>query len=624
LKKAFTTALILTHWIPDAQIIIETDTSDYALAAILSIITPNNEVHPVAFHSRTFTAPELNYDIHDKELLAIFEAFHIWQHYLEGSPLSIEVVTDHKNLEYFVTTKVLTCRQVRWSEYLAQFNLVIRFWPGRLGTKPDSLTRQWDVYPKERSTGYVAVNLHNFRPVVTQEQLAASVRATTLFIPTICAAVIIDYDQLHADILSTLPSDPLATKHLSNPLGRWSKDLAGLLQLDNRLYVPDANNLHLRVLQYKHDHMLASHFGQNKTLELIWWDYTWPNIWLDVNHFCKSCVTCMQNKPQCHKPYGLLKQLLIPDRLWNSISMDFIETLPKSSGYNAILVIIDRLTKQSIFIHCNDTITLAELARLFVLHVFSKHGVPSHVTSDRGSKFVSRYFRSLGKALDMTLHFTSSYHPEGDGQTERVNQSLEQHLRVYCNYQQDNWAELLPLAEFTYNNAPKATTGISPFYANKGYNPAITVYPERDLALVQACNFAVDSDNLHLVLKSEIGRAQKHYQASADAHQLRPPNFKVGNKVFIKAKFFRTTRPMKKLSEKYFGPFKIIAQAGTLSFTLWLPDSMCTVHLVFHVSMLEPHTDNTIPNCIPPPPEPIDIDSEIEYEIDRILNSKID
>jgi hypothetical protein len=249
--------------------------------------------------------------------------------------------------------------------------------------------------------------------------------------------------------------------------------------------------------------MLAGHFGQNKTLELIRRDYTWPNIRSDVKHFCKSCVTCMRNKPQRHKPYGLLKQLPIPDR--PSISMDFIETLPKSSGYNAILIIIDRLTKQSIFIPCNDTITSAELAWLFILHVFSKHGVPSHVTSDRGSEFVSRFFRSLGKALDMMLHFTSSYHPEGDRQTERVNQSLEQYLRVYCNYQQDNWAELLPLAEFTYNNAPNATTGISPFYANKGYNPAITVYPECNLASARVRNFAVDLDNLHSVLKSEIG-----------------------------------------------------------------------------------------------------------------------
>jgi len=142
LKKAFTSAPILTHWIPNAQLIVETDASDYALAATLSIVNKDNEVHPVAFHSRTFTVAELNYDTHDKELLTIFEAFKIWRHYLEGPAYPIDVVTDYKNLEYFSTTKVLTWRQVQWSEYLSQFNLVIRFCPGHLGTKLDALTRQ--------------------------------------------------------------------------------------------------------------------------------------------------------------------------------------------------------------------------------------------------------------------------------------------------------------------------------------------------------------------------------------------------------------------------------------------------------------------------------------------------
>ena len=113
--------------------------------------------------------------------------------------------------------------------------------------------------------------------------------------------------------------------------------------------------------------------------------------------------------------------------------MDFIEKLPPSSGFDTILVIVDRLSKQSIFILTHDTITSAKLAKLFVIHVFSKHGVPSHVTSNRGSKFVSSFFQTLGKALDMKLHFTSSYHPKGDGQTERTNQTLEQYLRIYCN-----------------------------------------------------------------------------------------------------------------------------------------------------------------------------------------------
>jgi hypothetical protein len=179
LKRAFTSAPILTHWNPDAPIVVETDASDYALAAIISTYV-DGDLHPIAFHSRTFNSAELNYDVHDKELLAIFEAFQKWRHYLEGTASPVDVVTDHKNLEYFSTTKLLTRRQARWSEFLSQFNLVIRFRPGRLGTKPDALTRRWDVYLKEGNSGYASVNPQNHRPVFTQEQLTSSLRATYL------------------------------------------------------------------------------------------------------------------------------------------------------------------------------------------------------------------------------------------------------------------------------------------------------------------------------------------------------------------------------------------------------------------------------------------------------------
>jgi len=297
LKQAFTSAPILTHWVLDAQLVVETDASDYTLAAILSIMTKDNEIHPVAFHSRTFSAPDLNYNIHDKELLAIFEAFKIWQHYLEGSASSIDIVTDHKNLECFSITKILTRRQARWSEYLSQFNLVIRFCPGCLGTKPDTLTRQWDVYPKGGDNGYALMNPHNFRPVFTHEQIAASLRATILTTPTLCTATILDQNQLYSDILATLPLDTSISDHLLHLEGHWSKDGAGFLRLDNRMYVPDNANLRLRVLQYHHNHVLAGHLGQNKTLELIQRHYTWPNIYDDVQKFCKSCVTYMRSKP---------------------------------------------------------------------------------------------------------------------------------------------------------------------------------------------------------------------------------------------------------------------------------------------------------------------------------------
>ena len=202
-------------------------------------------------------------------------------------------------------------------------------------------------------------------------------------------------------------------------------DPNSLLLLDNRIYIPSAGNLHTCVLQYNHDHILARHFGQNKTLELVCHRYSWPSLYADVQQFYKSCVTCMQFKPQHHKPYRSLKQLPIPEWPWNSISIDLIEKLLSSSGFDTILFIVDQLTKQAIFIPAYDIITSADLARLFVLYVFSKHGVPSHVISDRGSEFVSNFFWSLGTALNMQLHFTSGYHPEGDGQTERTNQTLK-------------------------------------------------------------------------------------------------------------------------------------------------------------------------------------------------------
>ena len=224
----------------------------------------------------------------------------------------------------------------------------------------------------------------------------------------------------------------------------------------------------------------------------------------------------------------------------------------------------------------------------------------------------------------MTLHYTSGYHPEADGQTERANQTLEQYLRAYCNYQQDNWSELLPLAEFAYNNAPSDTTGFSPFFANKGYNPSLVVHPERDLASARAHDFAVDLDELHSVLRENIADAQRRYQGPADARRTPPPEFKVGDQVFVKAAFFRTTRPSRKLADRYLGPYPIIAQVGPQSFTLRLPPEFRSVHPVYHVSMLEPFVPSSIPQRVPTPPPPIEIDGEQEYEISEILDSKID
>src|SRR5258708_22290354 len=210
----------------------------------------------------------------------------------------------------------------------------------------------------------------------------------------------------------------------------------------------------------------------------------------------------MHTKVTRHKPYSLLKQLPIPGQPWEAISMDFSEQLPASEGFTAILVIVDRLTKQSLFIPTHDTVDAPQLARLFLTHVFSKHGTLGHVTSDCGTEFVSHFFHSLGSLLSMKLHFTSGYHLEGDGQTECINQVLEQYLRAYMNYQQDNCALLLPLVEFAYNNASSATTGISPFFTNKGYHPRLSMNLLAPSSSSEAQRYVADLDQLHSQLKA--------------------------------------------------------------------------------------------------------------------------
>jgi len=199
----------------------------------------------------------------------------------------------------------------------------------------------------------------------------------------------------------------------------------------------------------------------------------------------------------------------------------------------------------------------------------------------------------------MKLHFTSGYHPEGDRQTERVNQTLEQYLRTYCNYQQDNWSELLPLAEFAYNNTPSETTEVSPFFANKGYHPNLAIHPERDLASNRTREYAVDLGELHDYLKTEMAEAQQRYQAAANTRHMPPPDFTLGECTYVREKYFHTRRPTKKLAEKYLGPYELIAQVGTHSFTLRLPKELRSIHPIFHVSMLEPHTPSTIPSHHP-------------------------
>ena len=174
----------------------------------------------------------------------------------------------------------------------------------------------------------------------------SSLRATILLTPAIHAAVLLDVEQLHKDILAVLPADSIAQSHLSDSSdSRWSKDSTRLLHLDDRIYIPDSNDLHLRVLHYKHDHLLAGYFSQNHTLELVHHEYTRPGVHTFVKDYVSFCTSCRHAKAPRHRPYCLLKQLPIPACPWHSIFMDFIKQLPSSDGFTTILVIMDHLSK---------------------------------------------------------------------------------------------------------------------------------------------------------------------------------------------------------------------------------------------------------------------------------------
>lgn len=617
LKTAFTTAPILAHYDPDNPTVVETDSSDVAIGAILSQIDRTTGIlHPIAFYSRSMIPAELNYDIYDKELLAIHEAFQQWRVYLEGSANTTLVISDHHNLQTFTTTKQLSRRQARWSEYLSSFDFVIKYRPGRLGTKPDALTRRPDVYPKGEG-GAIAhqPNAHNIHAFFSPSR--------------IFAAHVIDNASIIFRIRQLTPTDTFAIPIIERLRNRSEPDPNepyslvddGLLSRASRIYVPDGENLRLDILRQHHDHQLAGHPGIKKTIQLIQRRYFWPRINKFATEYIRTCDSCIRTKATHHKPFGHLKFLPIPDRPWSSISMDFIEGLPPSDGFDTILVVVDRLTKAAVFIECLSTDDTPTFAKLFLKFVFAKHGAPIDIVSDRGKLFVSKFWSSLCKLLGVKSNLSTAYHPETDGQTERINQILEQYLRLYTNYQQDDWVSFLPLAEFAYNNTPHSATQVSPFFANKGYNPNLEVGIDA-VTSYAAQQFAESLDTLHAYLRDQISIAIEQYSKATAHRHVTPPDFAEGDKVWLSSEHIRTTRPSKKLDHRRLGPFTITKKVSSHAYKLELPKSMKSIHPVFHVRLLEPFIPNSIPNRRQPPPPPIEIDGNAEYEVSEILDSR--
>ena len=183
--------------------------------------------------------------------------------------------------------------------------------------------------------------------------------------------------------------------------------------------------------------------------------------------------------------------------------MDFIEGLPLSEGYDTILVIVCRLSKMGLFIPTVRDIGAKDLAMIFLVHVFSKYGMPTDIISDRSKHFISHFWRSLCRLLNIKANLYTAYHLETDGQTERVNQILEQYLHIFINYQQDDWVPQLPITEFAYNNTTHSATNVTPFFANKGFHPCLEVLLEL-VPSESAHEMALDLKELHHYLREQL------------------------------------------------------------------------------------------------------------------------
>ncbi|MBW0526742.1 hypothetical protein O181_066457 [Austropuccinia psidii MF-1] len=324
--------------------------------------------------------------------------------------------------------------------------------------------------------------------------------------------------------------------------------------------------MHLSILQKRHKFPLAGHPGQEKTLKPVKRDFHWSGMTQSINDYVSSCQQCSRNKNIHHKKFGLLKPLPIPNGPWICLSMDFITQLPLSNSFDSILVIVDSFSKMAVFIPTMSSLTSLYFAHLFIKNIFSKHGIPSSIVSDRGPLFVSSFWTNLCQKLKISRDLSAAYHPETDGQTERVNQILEQYLCMYVSYHQDDWNTWLPLAEFAYNNSDHSSTEQSPFFTVYGRDPQLDSVPitqDNPSGKLFTKIQSVKQD-----VKGELEASINRFKRYADKSRASPPDFNPGDMVWLYYKNIKSTRPTKKLSERWLGPFPILKKVSTHAYHL--------------------------------------------------------
>jgi len=454
LKGKFTAAPILCHYHPEQKKQIETGASDLCKAGILSQYEPDRRWHHLSYYNKYFLPAELLYDLHDKEMVVVVNC-------LMGAPEESVVFTYHKNHIYFNTTKLLNRRQARRPEILSQFNFKIVYCPGEKNGKADAQSRLVD-HEVEGEGEKQDLTIRMFKP--RQFQLGENEEAL-------------------------LTSHVMAVKGSQVEESSWSKEIleAGLLDqhwfcirtslkteqdypglqhygiedemvtCERRICILDSNALKLKVAHQCYDTKVAGHLGRDKTLDPVKRNYYWPNMEGWVRDYVRTCDACQRNKTARHKKYGKLVPLEIPSPPWEQISMDFIRDLPNMKGYNQCWVFVDRFTKMAYFIPLKNR-KAKELALIFFREVWRLYGLLKRVVSDQDTVFMNSFWSEVMRSLEVELDKLAARQPQTDGQTERVNLILENYLHTYSMWDQDDWVDLLPFAEFCYNNTIHTAT----------------------------------------------------------------------------------------------------------------------------------------------------------------------
>jgi len=612
LKDSFSHEPILAMWEPDRPTRLEVDASGYATGGVLLQKLSDDRWHPIAFRSESMIEAERNYEIYDKEMLAIIRALEDWRHYLEGLPQPFDIVTDHRNLEYWRTAQHLTRRQARWSLYLSRFDFHLTHKPGAANTQADPLSRI--------PTHLVTDADDNHNQLVLRPSHFASAAATSFEDMGSLEQAIRDATEQDAEVTGALQLlKARGPRQLTGNLRDWEQR-NGLVFYKGRVYIPKVSELRKRIVRLCHGSLSTGHPGRRGTLDLVTRLYWWPGMTAFVNKYVEGCDTCQRYKPARH-PRAILQPHDVPNGPWQTIGVDLITGLPQVGKYDAIVVYIDHYSKQVHAIPTTSGIDAEGIADIHYREIFRLHGIPNKIVSDRGPQFAARLMHALYQKLGITHALTTAYHPQSNGQTERANQEVEKHLRLFTNARHDDWVNFLPTAEFVLNSRIHSAHQMAPFEIIYGYRPDFTIpvgpptkFPALDSRLRALRETRQEAE---AALRMEKRTMKEEFEAKKPT----PHPFTPGDKVWLSAKDISLTSPSRKLAPRQLGPYEVLERTGDLTYRLALPPFM-RQHPVFHMDRLSPYKQNEVHGREPPPPDPIEIDDDLEYEVETIDDSR--